>query len=98
MKMMKKLLVLAVLGISALSAADGAKLYGTKCAECHGADGKETSISGKAIAGDAGALGKLTGYKSGTFGGEQKATMQASLEGLSDEDMKAIAAHVGTLK
>lgn len=96
--MMKKLLVLAVLGVSALCAADGAKLFGAKCAECHGGDGKEASISGKAIAGDAGALSKLTGYKSGSFGGEQKATMQASLEGLSDDDLKAIAAHIGTLK
>ncbi|DAB37999.1 MAG TPA: cytochrome C [Sulfuricurvum kujiense] len=96
--MMKKLLVLAVLGVSALCAADGAKLFGAKCAECHGGDGKEASISGKAIAGDTTALSKLTGYKSGTFGGEQKATMQASLEGLSDDDLKAIAAHIGTLK
>lgn len=96
--MMKKLLVLTVLGVSSLCAADGAKLFGAKCAECHGGNGKEVSISGKAIAGDAGALSKLMGYKSGTFGGEQKATMQASLEGLSDEDIKAIAAYVGTLK
>lgn len=96
--MMKKLLVLAVLGVSALCAADGAKIFGAKCAECHGANGKEASISGKAIAGDTAVLSKLTGYKSGSFGGEQKATMQASLEGLSDEDIKALAAYVGSLK
>ena len=42
--MMKKLVVLSVLGISTLMAADGAKLYGAKCAECHGTNGKETSI------------------------------------------------------
>lgn len=96
--MMKKLLILAVFGISALSAADGAKLFGAKCAECHGADGKEASIAGKAIAGDATALTKLTGYKNGTFGAEQKATMQASISGLSDDDLKAVAAYVGSLK
>ena len=96
--MMKKLLVLAILGVSALSAADGAKLFGAKCAECHGADGKEVSISGKAVAGDGAALSKLMGYKNGSFGGEQKATMQASISGLSDDDLKALAAHVGTLK
>jgi len=95
---MKKLVVLSVLGISTLMAADGAKLYGAKCAECHGANGKETSISGKAIAGDAAVLTKLSGYKAGTFGGDQKATMQASLDGLNDDDLKAIAGHVGTLK
>ncbi|WP_310438709.1 c-type cytochrome [Sulfuricurvum sp.] len=96
--MMKKLVVLSVLGVSALMAADGAKLYGAKCAECHGANGKDIAISGKAIAGDAAALTKLSGYKAGTFGGDQKATMQASLDGLSDDDLKAIAGHVGTLK
>jgi cytochrome c len=96
--MVKKILVLSAVGISSLIAADGAKLYGAKCAECHGVNGKELSISGKAIAGDTNTLSKLSGYKSGSFGGEQKATMQASLDGLSDEDLKAIATHVGTLK
>jgi len=96
--MMKKLLVLTVVGVSALCAADGAKLFGAKCAECHGGDGKDISISGKAIAGDGAALTKLMGYKNGSFGGEQKATMQGSLTDLSDDDLKAIAAHVGTLK
>lgn len=95
---MKKALVLMVLGVSALVAADGAKLYGAKCAECHGADGKDSAISGKAIAGDTAVLTKLTGYKAGSFGGDQKATMQASLEGLNDDQMKAIAAYVTTLK
>ena len=95
---MIKLLILAVLGTSALMAADGAKLFGAKCAECHGADGKEASISGKAIAGDGATLTKLVGYKNGSFGGEQKATMQGSLADLSDDDLKAISAYVGTLK
>lgn len=95
---MKKTVVLMMMGISALMAADGAKLYGAKCAECHGANGKDTAISGKAIAGDGAALTKLTGYKNGTFGGEQKGTMQASLEGLSGDDLKAVATHVGSLK
>lgn len=95
---MKKALVLMVLGVSALVAADGVKLYGAKCAECHGADGKDSAISGKAIAGDTAVLTKLTGYKAGSFGGDQKATMQASLEGLNDDQMKAIAAYVTTLK
>ncbi|HEX5328724.1 c-type cytochrome [Sulfuricurvum sp.] len=96
--MVKRVLILSVLSASVLMGADGAKLFGAKCAECHGANGKEASIAGKAIAGDAAALTKLTGYKAGTFGGDQKATMQASLDGLSDDDLKALAAHVATLK
>lgn len=95
---MKKGLFLLVMGVSAMMASEGAKVYGAKCAECHGIDGKDVSIAGKAIAGDAAALTKLSGYKNGTFGGEQKATMQASLDGLSDDQLKAVAAHIGTLK
>ncbi len=95
--MMKKILVLMSIGVSALIAADGAKLYGAKCAECHGVDGKETAISGKAIVGG-GALAKLEGYKAGTFGGAQKETMQASISGINDGDLKTIAAYVDTLK
>jgi cytochrome c len=95
--MMKKILVLMSIGVSALIAADGAKLYGAKCAECHGVDGKETAISGKAILGG-GSLSKLNGYKTGTFGGGQKETMQASLAGISDTELQTIATYVDTLK
>lgn len=96
--MLMKLVALSVLSVASLCAADGAKLFGAKCAECHGIDGKDTSISGKAIAGDGAALSKLTGYKNGTYGGEQKATMQGSIADLSDDDLKAVSAHVGSLK
>jgi len=95
---MKRILVLIVMGFSALVAADGAKLFGAKCAECHGVDGKDAAISGKAIAGDAAVLTKLMGYKAGSFGGDQKVTMQASLDGLSDNDIKTLATHIATLK
>lgn len=95
---MKKAFVLLVLGISAIMAADSAKLYGAKCAECHGMDGKDTSVAGKAIAGGSGALAKLTGYKNGTFGGDQKVIMEGNVAALSDADMKAIASYVDTLK
>lgn len=94
---MKKVLVLMALGFSALLAADGAKLFGAKCAECHGVDGKDAAIAGKAIIGG-GTLTKLNGYKAGTFGGGQKETMQASLTGISDADLNAIATYVDTLK
>lgn len=94
---MKKVLILATIAVSTLLASDGAKLYSAKCAECHGADGKDAAIAGKAITGG-GTLAKLTGYKAGSYGGAQKETMQASISGLSDEDLKAVAAYVDTLK
>jgi cytochrome c len=95
---MKKAIVLLVLGVSAMMAADGAKLYGAKCAECHGMDGKEASVSGKAIAGGSGALAKLTGYKNGSFGGDQKALMQGNVAAISDGDLQSIASYVDSLK
>ncbi|MBV5322127.1 MAG: c-type cytochrome [Sulfuricurvum sp.] len=96
--MVKKILILSVLGFSSVMAADGAKLYGAKCAECHGTDGKEASIAGKAIAGGSGALAKLIGYKNGTFGGDQKALMQGNVATISDSDLQSIASYVDTLK
>lgn len=95
---MKKVIALLVLGVSAIMAADSAKLYGAKCAECHGINGKETSVSGKAIAGSSGALAKLTGYKKGTYGGDQKVIMEGNVATLSDEEIKMLAVYVDTLK
>lgn len=95
---MKKVIALLVLSVSAMIAAEGVKLYGAKCAECHGIDGKDTSISGKAIAGSSGTLAKLTGYKNGTFGGDQKVIMEGNVATLNDADMKTIASYVDTLK
>jgi cytochrome c len=96
--MVKKIVLLSILGTSALMAADGAALFAAKCVECHGANGKEASVAGKAIAGGSGALAKLNGYKNGTFGGEQKALMQGNVAALSDGDIAALASYVDSLK
>lgn len=87
-----------MLGVSAMMAADGAAIYGATCAGCHGVDGKDASVAGKVIAGNSGALAKLTGYKNGTYGGDQKAMMEGNVAPLSDADMKAVAAYIDTLK
>lgn len=96
--MVKKLVLLSAIGLSSLMAANGAKLYAAKCAECHGGDGKETSVAGKAIAGGSDALAKLNGYKNGTFGGDQKAIMQGNVAALSDSEISTIASYVDSLK
>lgn len=95
---MNRIIVALLMGGAVLSASQGMKIYGAKCAECHGGDGKDVSVSGKPIAGSKGTFAKLDGYKKGTFGGEQKATMQASIADLSDADLKAVADYVDTLK
>jgi len=96
---MNKIVLSLLLAASAVLGADaGMKIYGKTCVECHGDGGKEVSIAGKEIAGSKDVLTKLIGYKNGTFGGEQKATMQASVSALSDDELKAVAAYVETLK
>jgi cytochrome c553 len=79
-------------------ATPGMKIYGQTCVECHGEDGKDVSIAGKAIAGSGGTLAKLTGYKNKTFGGDQKAVMEGNVATLSDEELKAVAEFVDSLK
>jgi len=79
-------------------AADGAGIYAAKCAMCHGADGKDAAVSGKVIAGLADAEAKVKGYKAGTLGGANKASMQGSVADMNDADIKTVATFVSSLK
>jgi len=89
------------LGAGAALAADsdaGKALYTAKCQSCHGADGAKAAMSKplKGMKAEA-ALAAMQGYKAKTFGGSKKATMQNVAAKLSDADIKAVAAYVGTL-
>ncbi len=95
---MKYLAGLLLTLCSLYGASEGMKLYGRVCVECHGDDGKDISIAPKIIAGQSGVYEKLSGYQKGTFGGDQKATMQESLKGRSDESLKQVAQYVEGLK
>jgi len=92
-------IALTVIGAPLLFGADlGMKIYGKNCVECHGDNGKDTSVSPKSIGGEIGILEKLLGYKNGTYGSGQKETMQISLKTLKDDELKAVSAYVETLK
>lgn len=90
-------LVLAA-SLSSLAAADGAALYKSKCAGCHGANGEGKPAvkapSLKATTRDAAQITEhLTKGESGS-----KPPHNKGINGLSEEQAKAIADYVKSLK
>ena len=88
-------------------AADAAANWTEHCAKCHGADGKGQTKMGKKLGlrdlSEAAVQAKFTdeqalkAMKSGLTDDKGKITMKA-IEGLSDDELKALVAHVRTLK
>jgi cytochrome c len=98
----KMVIALAALVLSAStttwSAADGASLYKAKCAACHGASGEgKPSMKAPALKGTSLDVDKLTEHLTK---GEptSKAPHNKGISGLSEEQAKAIAEYVKTLK
>ncbi len=98
---MKKLLTLTGIALFVASAAlagDGAALYKSNCADCHGEKG-DKSIGGSVPLKDldsAEILKRLQGYAEGTYGGERKAVMH-SIAKLHSANLKPLADYAGTL-
>jgi cbb3-type cytochrome c oxidase subunit III len=108
---MKKLdcITVAMLAMSALSlrASDGKELFAKNCAKCHGEDGAgKTKMGAKLgvkdltdakvqadLKDDAAAKAIKDGIKDGDV-----TKMKGFAETLSDDDVKALVAHVRTLK
>jgi cytochrome c553 len=100
--------VLSIAGATlAALAADAAGNWTEHCAKCHGPDGKGQTKMGKKLGlrdlSDAAVQAKfsdeqaLKAIKSGVKDDKGKVTMKA-VEGLSDDEIKALVAHVRTLK
>jgi len=80
------------------AAADGASLFKAKCAVCHGANGEgKPSMKAPALKGSTMEVDKLTEH---IMKGEptSKAPHNKGISGLSEEQAKAIAEYVKTLK
>jgi len=80
------------------AAADGASLFKAKCAVCHGANGEgKPSMKAPALKGTTMEVDKLTEH---IMKGEptSKAPHNKGISGLSEEQAKAIAEYVKTLK
>ena len=108
---MKKILVLTLLfgaaGLISVSAGDVKENWEKTCAKCHGPDGKGDTKMGQKLGikdlTDAKLQGELKddqafkAVKEGIKDNEGKIKMKPA-EGLSDDDIKALVAHVRTLK
>ena len=99
---MKKLVIATLVTAGALSlmAADG-KALSAKCAGCHGADfGKKALGVSKVVKGMSKdeIVKALEGYKAGTFGGPMKGVMKGQIASYSDDQIKAVADYISSIK
>jgi mono/diheme cytochrome c family protein len=97
-KLIVKLAAVLLMGSTASWAADGAALYKSKCAGCHGANGEgKPAIKAPAVKGtnlDSDALvAHITKGES-----TSKAPHNKGISGLTDDQAKAIAEYIKTLK
>lgn len=101
--MKKTLLIAAAFAVSAPAfALDGAKLYQEKtCWSCHGKDAKKTLMPNyPRLAGQnaAYAEAQMKDIKSGARNNGQTAAMKGVMGLVNDEEMKAIAQYLSSLK
>jgi cytochrome c553 len=108
---MKKLLIIglsiALAGAWSARADDAKTIFDTKCAKCHGDDGKGQKTMGKKLGckdwTDAAVQAKFTdddatkAIKEGFKDSDGKTLMKAA-EGLSDDDVKGLVAYVRAFK
>jgi cytochrome c len=91
-------LTLLMVNLTALAADDGTSLYKKKCAGCHGASGEgKSAMKAPALKGSALDVTQLVDH---ITKGEpsSKAPHNKGIAGLTDEQAKAIAEYVKTLK
>ena len=103
MKKIIGLLSLMVLGWAGAQAwaeggaVDGAALFSSNCARCHGDDGGKSPGGITPLKQQTAAviIEKLNGYKAGTYGGERKSTMEGMVQGVTEEQIVAVAGYIG---
>jgi mono/diheme cytochrome c family protein len=87
------------LGTSSLLAADGAALYKAKCGACHGADGSKTEFAKTPMKALSSAdVQKQSDQQLIDVTSKGKGKMPAYSAKLSADEIKAIVAHIRTLK
>lgn len=97
---MKKVIFGLIVVAIASFAADGAEVYKSKCFSCHGEKAVKPALNkSQVIAGwdAAKTIASVNGYKNGE-GGPMKSVMKPIASGLSDDDLKAVAATIASFK
>jgi cytochrome c len=90
--------MLLVVSLASWGAGDGAALYKTKCAGCHGANGEgKPAIKAPALKGTALEVSQLVEQITKGQSGS-KAPHNKGMPGLNDEQAKTIAEYIKTLK
>lgn len=79
--------------VVAYAAPDGAALYKSNCASCHGPSGDQGVILNTQSPDDL--MKKLKGYADGTYGGDKKAVMINVVKKHNEDELKAITDFVG---
>jgi cytochrome c len=96
------LLAATLIAAPAMAAPDGAALYQEKtCWSCHGKDGKKTLTPAfPKVAGQNAAYAEqqMKDIKSGVRVNGQSAAMKGVMELVNEEEIKALAAYLSTLK
>jgi mono/diheme cytochrome c family protein len=89
------LALLAAISITA-SAQDGAAIYKSKCATCHGAEGQGKGKASPKVAGTTKSEDEIVALL--TKGGEKKAPHIKPIAAMNADQAKAVAAYVKSLK
>lgn len=93
------LVLLSIIGINA-NASDGEALF-KKCATCHGKLAEKSALNKSKIINEFSEeeiIKALKGYQDGTYGGASKALMKPNVAKLNDDDIKALASYIVSLK
>ena len=98
---MKKIAITMLFAATTMAMADGAAAY-AKCMGCHGANGEKAALGKSAvITGQDAAktLEQLQAYKAGTLNLHgMGALMKGQVASMDEATMKAISAHIATMK